>query len=378
MSGTATSLFRSRTLILACGIACVTVLRPTSEASACSPPVSGWQAEFLPEGPTDGVGIAFSCFVGCVTTPTVEVAVKDEQGQLLSGSIAEHEFRTTRGWLLWKPTMALSIGSSYEISLQWSSSGEPQTYSYHVNEASPAVAFEQAPTFEASGFVELLGGEACCDEVSGSASGLCSAPTCFPDRGNARSRVRVSLWWPEAELAANQVQWSGEFFTTTDRQSIEPRLGTWLSAELAPADANDDYCYKVTGRVLVTGDVLTFEGCKPASEVALPDAEVERKQATLDGAASCARPRAKYEAAWCEGFADELAANRCETSDKSTCERALAVCRPHGESSASDSSSCAVPRRPTHSAPSWALGIVVAACGAFRRLRRRAFGRRRS
>jgi hypothetical protein len=351
------------------GVSGITPILLTRDAQACSPPLSGWYGSVATVGPREGITVAFICNMSCTALPEVTLTVRDADGEV-AGALVQREFRTAAGWLVWKPAAPLAVGASYEVSFTSGLNAEARTTTYQVVDAQPGLAAASLPAFEAIGFVELVGGEACCEE--GLADSCGGSPRCFPDRSNARTQVNVQVSWPGTEWNPTEVRLSGEFFTSGERRAVEPRVGAWLQGKLAPAGEGDEYCYEITAQNLLTEETRLFEGCIPAADVELPDAQARRNEANRSGAAGCLLPLAKYEATFCEVYSPQAMVQACDGNAPSVaCQNAVTICAapPATEETRADSS-CAVAARSSSSWP-WTLSALAAALVTFaRRLRR--------
>lgn len=344
----------------------------THDAQACSLPANGWLPETLTrQGSGAGVVVGLRCFQDCAAPAEVEVTVRNDQAQIVEGSVTESQLKSNNGWAVWKPGQPLIEGASYTVSVVAGPDPYPWSSTHQVTGTAPSLPSEPSRAFEATGIVELLGGEPCCEQSAG-AGAECEAPKCFPERSNARGMVRLSVSFPELVEVADAVVLSGEFFTADERRAAEPRLGSRLEATLTPA-TDGEYCYEITARMVLTDEAVTVTGCQSASEVELPDVEVERVRATLTAVAGCAIPHADYEALWCEAFAEEITAGKCSLSGiPSACGNALAMCPAPGDTANPEpASGCTVQTQPGASS-CWTLGIPLAALAAISRGWRRA------
>lgn len=339
-------------------------LASAREAHACSPPPTGWNWSVAVEGSANGIPLALECFNSCTQRPDVQLTVRSEGGDV-QGTLSETEFGGSMGWAVWRPTLPLTTGVSYEVSI---SSGDQliQTTTYRVLDSAPTLAAASSPTFETVGFVETVGGEPCCEEAAADTCG--GTPRCFPDRSSVRSRVSVQALWADAELNPMDVRLAGEFFTATDRRAAEPRVGGWLQGVLPPADEGGEYCYKITARHLITDETRLFEGCKAAENVELPDAEAQRRELNTSGITACDVPKPKYEAAFCEVHSADVDAHVCKPDVRNPgCENALSICATPEPLDAS--TGCSMGKGRTGNDP-WGVALAVAVLGLVARRRR--------
>jgi hypothetical protein len=330
------------------------------EAEACSPPPSpGWYVSGAGDVPADGaLVLIFHCYGECPKErPDVTVIVRDGDEKLVGGDVLESQFGETEGWATWVPTERLASGRKYEITVDSDDFTEPYEWQFQSTEATSDVPRRDELAFTAEAMVQTQGERVCCEE---SALDSCGQKACFTWSEADDVVVRLSL---EIAQSSSQFVVSGEFRTRQETVPLDARVFYGMTGVLMPADMDDEYCYEITARHLVTGQETTFSDCIPASDVPLPHVSAELAQRREDDLRSCIVPPQEHEDAWCDAFADRIGTARCSSDE---CQNATAVCPPRDN----DASCTMAPDQPAQSHPWRFLALLAIAGVSVRRLRK--------
>lgn len=161
----------------------------------------------------------------------------------------------------------------------------------------------------------------CCDTGQPNTCG--TSRRCFPADDSANAFVSLAVLWTDEEEAAGQYVLSGTVSTSKEKVAIEPVLSTAVEAVVKVTQPEDEYCYELTARHVVSGKETRISGCSPASKVVLPDVEAELLAQQRYGLRECVVAPPGYQSQWYEAFAPELEANSCATEPGPACENAL-------------------------------------------------------
>ncbi len=328
------------------------------EARACSPPPSpGWYVSGAGDVPADGaLVLIFHCYGECPDEkPDVTVTVRDGDEQLVDGEVVESQFGETEGWAAWVPTERLAGGRKYEIIVDSEQFTEPHEWQFQSTEATSDVPRRDELAFTAEAMVQTQGERVCCEE---SVLDSCGHEVCFIWSEADEVVVRLSL---DIAQSSGQFVVSGEFRTRQATVPLDARVFYGMTGVVMPADMDDEYCYELTARHVVTGTETTFSDCIPASDVPLPDVSAELALRRENDLRSCIVPPQEYEDAWCDAFADEIGTWRCTSAE---CQNATAVCPP----SDNDGGCAMAPAQPAQSHPWRFLALLAIAGVSVRRL----------
>ncbi len=294
----------------------------TSPSLACSPLPTGWMAEVPEEGPANGaIVVQLWCYSDCESWP--ELTVKDAEGNSVPGTVMDSGLTDDHGWLAWQPESPFGAGENYRLHLVTPRGPLPalsDESTYTVLEDGPDIAPSEASHVEVTAHVELRGEQVCCDRPADSCGN-----TCFLWPEEANSYAHVSVTWFDSDKLNDQFLLSGEFRTATERVTIEPDVYRVVYAKLPPAASDDEYCYTLTARHLVTGKESKLEGCVSAEGVELPNAAAEMASRRANGLKYCAAPPEGLDEEWCE----QMESGDCEASPEG-CERAETECGTGG------------------------------------------------
>ncbi len=328
------------------------------EAGACSPPPSpGWYVSGAGDVPADGaIVLIFHCYGECQgEKPDVTISVRDDDEQLVGGAVVESQFGETEGWAAWVSTERLAGGHKYEITVDSEQFTEPHEWQVQSIEATSDVPRRDELAFTAEAMVQTQGETVCCEE---SALDSCGHEVCFTWLETDEVVVRLSL---EIAQSSSQFVVSGEFRSRKETVAFDARVFYGMTGVLMPAEMDDEYCYELTARHVVTGTETRFSDCIPASDVPLPDVSAELAQRRDMDLRACLVPPQEHEDAWCDAFADWIGTWRCTSEE---CQNATAVCPPRDN----DGSCAMAPAQPAQSHPWRFLALLAIAGVSVRRL----------
>lgn len=282
------------------------------DAAACSPPPAEgyWQSGTGSGGPGAAIVAVFHC-KNCTAEPGFDWIVDDPSGNRVEGTVIKAEFDDSYGIVAWRPTTPLASGELYSVELTSNSSNYAGAgrASYRVTTTAPDAPPTEPAAFSAMARLEFTGDTTCCGEQPFACQGTVEKCFTWPDK--VSRRVQLHLTWFTSDEYKNQFLTSGTFSTSKERVAIEPYLSDDLNAEVAAADADDEYCYDVTAEHLFTGKTTQISGCIPADEVELfegTDVIVEQREFILN---ACTEPPSDHEAEWCDVHPDKCADTGC-------------------------------------------------------------------
>lgn len=270
------------------------------EAFACSPTWADWNPTFPESGPSNGViVVTFSCYSECDSRPEFTLKITDKNEQVVSATVLDSHFTDSGGWIAWKPESPLGAGEEYGLHLERTPEDQyrrEESWTYAAVGDGADTPPSKPAEVSATASVRMSGEELCCERTPQP----CSSSQCFfmPEKGT--TRVHLSLTWFDSAELNGQFLVSGEFSTAKESMTSDPEVSRYVSGELAPAKAGDEYCYTATAKHLATGKETTIEGCIPAEDVELPDAEAEVANNRSRQLAGCFSPPVGMEGEWCE------------------------------------------------------------------------------
>jgi MYXO-CTERM domain-containing protein len=289
------------------------LLGSVHEASACSPPPSGWFPSGSTPPPANGVVLLrYACYQNCATPPAVEnLVLKDEADELVPGSVVFSQVRATDLVVAFRPEPgAVTAGGVYTAELEGVSTLEGIL-------VGPAVTWNDALTLTEEIFeVDHPWGDIrCCPGPIDS----CGDAPCF--RTEVERRATVTVGWGEP-LSIEQYQYA---FRIGDG-AIDPATPwSWDSGDtrFELGEAEDSVCYVLELKRLVDDSVQTFASrCVERPDSFTPGVHPTPDEDIAEVLAGCDGPPDGYEKAWCEARRDG-----CETSpDEPWCSEFAARC----------------------------------------------------
>jgi MYXO-CTERM domain-containing protein len=291
------------------------------EASACSPPPTGWFPSGVTPAPANGVVLLrYACYSGCETLPTVgNLLLKNEADALVPGSVVFSQARASELIIAFRPEPgAVTEGSVYTAELE----GVPTVSGILVG---PAMTWNDALTLTDEIFeVDYPIGETeCCKGPID----LCGNLPCFHAQVDRRTAVTIGWYDP---LSIEHYQYV--FRIGTD--GIDPAAPwSWDGGDTRfELDATEDsVCYVLELKRLADDSVQTFASrCVERPGTFTPGPHPTPEVEIAEVLAACDEPPDGYEAAWCEAR-KEL----CEVSpDEVWCEAFTARCAMTGAAGA--------------------------------------------
>jgi MYXO-CTERM domain-containing protein len=304
------------------------LLTSAREASACTPPPSGWFPSGTFPAPANGVVLLrYACYVDCETAPAVEnLLLKNAAGAPVPGRVVFSQLRAGEVLVAFLPEpAAVTAGSVYTAELE----GLPPTSGILIG---PSVTWNDAQTLADETFESQrpAGDAVCCSGPVDS----CGQVPCF--RRQVERRTAVAVGWGDPQ-AIERYQYAFRI----GRESIDPATpwsweggDAWFELDLT----EDSACYVLELKRLADDSVQTFASrCVEQPESFMPGVHSTSAADIAAVLQSCDEPPDGYEDAWCEARAD-----LCELSpDEVWCPDVAARCTTVGAAGAAGSSSVA-------------------------------------
>jgi MYXO-CTERM domain-containing protein len=260
------------------------------EASACSPPPTGWRPNSVDPPPANGVLVlGFYCFSDCEPLPVPEnLVLRDEADEVVPGSVVFVETDGPELRIAFRPEPgALTPANQVTAELE----GVPPFTDILIG---PEVTWSDAlPLSDEILEVDYPTGETqCCPGPIDT----CGSAPCF--RTEVERRTAVDLRWG-TDVSLESFQYV--FRLTLDGSEPTPwmwhRGGTRFELEAT----EDSTCYVLELKRLVDDSVQTFASrCLERPATFSPGLHATPEEDVASVLATCDAPPAGYEGAWCE------------------------------------------------------------------------------